>query len=130
MSALALVLALVAGCSEPEPSPAERARRQQQAFEEAEAKARERDAKTARPVAVAPSGEPGAAGARIGLGGSTQQREPAWAVKRRLLEAYGARLTPFQRSALQTSSISTYAEGEAMCKAWIEDNRRFDEGSR
>jgi hypothetical protein len=130
-SLLILALLSAAGCSEPEPTPVERARRQQAAFEEAEAKARERDAQRARQWVGGDSGTAGPADAQVGLGGGPQQqRQTPAAIKRQLLEKYGAQLTPFQRSALQTSSIGTYAEGEAKCKAWIEDNRRFQEGSR
>lgn len=49
-------------------------------------------------------------------------------LKRELLDAYGVRLTPFQRSALLSSSIATREEGEAMCRKWIEENERFERG--
>ena len=34
------------------------------------------------------------------------------------------------RSALQAARLSSFAEGEGMCRRWIEDNRKFDKGER
>lgn len=128
----AAVLALagvVVGCSEPEPSPLERARQRDEAFKEAEARRRAREAALLSRPRVGPSdvGGAGGGGGGVGLGGQGGAGS-AGTIKRSLLAKYGPYLTPFQRSALLSASISTAADGEELCRKWIEENRRFDEG--
>jgi hypothetical protein len=109
LAAACLGLAL-GGCSEPEPeSPLGRGERIYLERENAAERARER----------------GRGDAAVGLpsGGSPAGMT---AVKRQLIADYGPYLTPFQRSALLSSSVGSYAEGEAKCKKWIEENRAFD----
>ena len=65
-------------------------------------------------------------GLKTGPSTSTALSDGPW--KRDLLARYGPRLTPFQRSALQSARLASLADGEKMCERWVEDNRRFDAG--
>ncbi len=56
------------------------------------------------------------------------ERERPARIKRDLLAKYGAELTPLQRSALLGAPIASREEGEALCRRWIEENRRFEKG--
>ncbi len=111
LCSLWLVLTLAPGCAEPEPEPdpLERARR----------------IEADRSAAAHRAGEAGKARAEVGLRGGEAKPAPS-AIKQDLLARHGPSLTPFQRSALLASKISTLAEGEAMCRKWIEENRKFD----
>jgi hypothetical protein len=112
--ALAVVLAGLGGlaaCGEPEPAedPISAARARQARLDEARERARSyEEAREAR---------------RLGLGAAP---ENSARIRQDLLERYGARLTPFQRSALLTEPISTREEAEARCLRWIAENERFE----
>ena len=108
-----------AGCGEPEEvDPVERARERSAMLERA------REQRQASELAIRRREAEGAAGQRLGARPALRAR-----VKFELLDRYGPELTPFQRSALLAAQIETYEEGEALCRKWIEENRRFERGS-
>jgi hypothetical protein len=115
--AVFLVVLALAGCGEPEPSPLERARARDAELQAARAQAKDREEAIEKQ--------------RLGLGPSPiRSRNEALHWKQDLLNEYGARLTPLQRSALVTAELGSREEGEALCKKWTAENEAFDRGGR
>jgi len=130
---------LAASCSsEPDPSdPMERARASVERRKAAEARMSER--RRAEDEAALRRSRPGAASATAVVGlelpheaapepGVLGTATPSGPWKRELLGRYAARLTPLQRSALLAARIGSYAQGEALCEGWVEENRQFESG--